>query len=57
LVSAFSIFIKDRYDKVKKEIEVGDHILFVAEVTKSELRKKGKRLFHLFADQFTTTVK
>jgi flavin reductase (DIM6/NTAB) family NADH-FMN oxidoreductase RutF len=42
--------------KVVKEIEVGDHILFIARVTKAELRKKEKRLFHLFADKFTTTL-
>jgi len=42
--------------KVEKEIEVGDHILFIAKVTKAELKKRGKRLFHLFEDKFTTTV-
>lgn len=42
--------------KVLKEIEVGDHILFIAEVKKAELKKKGKRLFHLFSDNFTTTL-
>lgn len=42
--------------KVVKEIEAGDHILFVAEVTKAEMKKEGKRLFHLFADRFTTTL-
>jgi len=42
--------------KVEKETEVGDHFLFIARVTKSELKQKGKRLFHLFADKFTTTV-
>ena len=41
--------------QVIKEIEVGDHILFIANVSKAELRKKGKRLFHLFEDKFTTT--
>lgn len=41
--------------KVEKEIEAGDHILFVAAVAKAELKKKEKRLFHLFGDKFTTT--
>jgi flavin reductase (DIM6/NTAB) family NADH-FMN oxidoreductase RutF len=42
--------------KVEKEIEAGDHILFLAKVLKSELKKKEKRLFHLFGDKFTTTL-
>ena len=42
--------------KVKNEIEVGDHILFIAEVTKAVFKKRGKRLFHLFEDKFTTTL-
>ncbi|MFN3301774.1 MAG: flavin reductase family protein [Patescibacteria group bacterium] len=42
--------------QVIKEIEVGDHILFIAKVTKAELKKKDKRLFHLFEDKFTTTL-
>jgi len=41
--------------KIEKEIEVGDHILFVARVLHAELKKRDKRLFHLFADKFTTT--
>lgn len=41
--------------KVVKKIEVGDHILFIAEVVNSGLKKKGKRLFHLWGDKFTTT--
>lgn len=42
--------------KVIKEIEVGDHILFIAQVLKGELKKKERRLFHLFKDKFTTTL-
>jgi len=42
--------------KVEKEIEVGDHVLFIARVTNSFLKKEGKRLFHLFGDKFTTTL-
>ncbi len=41
--------------KVVKEVAVGDHVLFVGRITKAELKKKGKRLFHLFDDKFTTT--
>lgn len=41
--------------QVEKEIETGDHILFIGKVSKAELRYYGKRLFHLFNDQFTTT--
>jgi len=41
--------------KVIKEIETGDHVLFIAEVKKALLKEKGKRLFHLFGDRFTTT--
>ena len=41
--------------QVEKEIEVGDHILFIAKVTKAHLKQKAKRLFHLFNDKFTTT--
>ena len=42
--------------KVEKEIEVGDHVLFIAKVSKAELKEKGKRIFHLFEDKFTTTL-
>lgn len=42
--------------KVEKEIEVGDHILFIARVTRADLKQRGKRLFHLFDDKFTTTI-
>jgi flavin reductase (DIM6/NTAB) family NADH-FMN oxidoreductase RutF len=42
--------------KVKKEIEVGDHILFIAKVSKAVLKRKERRLFHLFEDKFTTTI-
>ena len=42
--------------QVEKEIEVGDHILFVAKVLKAELKREEKRLFHLFKDKFTTTL-
>ena len=42
--------------RVEKEIEAGDHILFITKVQKAELKKKEKRLFHLFEDKFTTTL-
>ncbi len=42
--------------KVKKEMEVGDHVLFIAKITKAESKKKEKRLFHLFSNKFTTTL-
>ena len=41
--------------KVANKVEAGDHILFIAEVVNSSLKTKGKRLFHLFRDKFTTT--
>mgnify|MGYP003878682619 CR=1 FL=1 len=42
--------------EVEKEIETGDHILFIAKVVFAEKRKEGKRLFHLYLDKFTTTL-
>lgn len=42
--------------KVEKEIEVGDHVLFIAKVSKAEIKENGKRLFHLLGDKFTTTI-
>ncbi len=41
--------------EVKDEIEAGDHAIFIGEVMKSAEKKKGKRLFHLGGDRFTTT--
>lgn len=42
--------------KVVKEIETGDHIIFIGKVSKSKLKKKGKRVFYIERDKFTTTV-
>lgn len=42
--------------QVEKEIETGDHVLFIGKVVSYDLREKGKRLFHLGGDQFTTTL-
>lgn len=41
--------------RVVDEIEVGDHILFIANVLNADLKTRGKRLFHLWGDKFTTT--
>lgn len=41
--------------RVKEEVEAGDHILFIAEVLKADMKSNGKRLFHLGGDMFTTT--
>jgi flavin reductase (DIM6/NTAB) family NADH-FMN oxidoreductase RutF len=42
--------------KVIKEVEVGDHVLFIGDVVNEGLRREGKRLFHIHADKFTTTI-
>jgi flavin reductase (DIM6/NTAB) family NADH-FMN oxidoreductase RutF len=42
--------------EVVNEIEFGDHILFAGKVTHAEVKKDGKRLFHLAGDKFTTTI-
>ena len=41
--------------EVVSEIETGDHIIFVAKVSKSELLQDKKRLYHVEGDMFTTT--
>lgn len=41
--------------EIINEIEAGDHILFIGKVVYSKEHKKGKRLFHLYKDDFTTT--
>jgi flavin reductase (DIM6/NTAB) family NADH-FMN oxidoreductase RutF len=41
--------------RVVKEVDTGDHTIFVGEVVNSWERKKGKRIFHLGGDEFTTT--
>lgn len=35
-----------------KEIDTGDHVIFVGKVLKSKILKKGKRLFHIEGDKF-----
>jgi flavin reductase (DIM6/NTAB) family NADH-FMN oxidoreductase RutF len=42
--------------QIIKEIEVGDHILFIGQVKKYDLKKEGKRLFHLHQNKFTSTL-
>ena len=42
--------------EVIDEMERGDHILFIGKITHAEEKSKGKRLFHLEADKFTTIV-
>lgn len=41
--------------EVEKEIETGDHVLFVGKVMNSALKRQEKRLFHITGDKFTTT--
>ena len=38
-----------------QEIETGDHILFIAKIVGTKELKKGKRIFRLEANKFTTT--
>lgn len=42
--------------KVIKELDVGDHMLFIAEVVNAVFRKRAKRLFHISQKNFTTTL-
>ncbi|MBI4148109.1 flavin reductase family protein [Candidatus Woesearchaeota archaeon] len=42
--------------EVQHEIDCGDHVLFLGKVVWSELHRKEKRLFHVDADEFTTTM-
>ncbi|MDD5109756.1 MAG: flavin reductase family protein [Patescibacteria group bacterium] len=40
-----------------RSVNVGDHVVFIAKVLKARLKSKGKRLFHLGGDRFTTTTR
>ncbi len=42
--------------KVVKEIDAGDHTIFIGEILNHKLKIKEKRVFHTFDDNFTTTV-
>ncbi len=41
--------------EVIQEVETGDHILFIGKVLNSDENNKGKRIFHVEDDNFTTT--
>jgi flavin reductase (DIM6/NTAB) family NADH-FMN oxidoreductase RutF len=41
--------------KVVEEVETGDHVLFIAEVTKFFKERDGRKVFHVKDDKFTTT--
>jgi flavin reductase (DIM6/NTAB) family NADH-FMN oxidoreductase RutF len=41
--------------EVTQEIETGDHILFIGKIVGTKELKKGKRIFHTEANNFTTT--
>lgn len=41
---------------VEKQINVGDHILFIGKITNNNLKKIDKRIFHIKDDLFTTTI-
>lgn len=42
--------------EVIKEIDAGDHVILLGRVLRAELKKNGKRLFHLNGNRFTTTL-
>jgi flavin reductase (DIM6/NTAB) family NADH-FMN oxidoreductase RutF len=42
--------------KVVKEIDAGDHTIFIGVILNQKLKTKKKRLFHTYGDNFTTTV-
>lgn len=41
--------------EVTAETDAGDHVIFIGKVVNSELKKQGKRIFHLTERDFTTT--
>lgn len=43
--------------RVVAELSTGDHTIFVGEVVHYKQNKKGRRIFHLGGDSFTTTEK
>lgn len=43
--------------EVINEIQTGDHVFFIGKVVYAELKKGGKRVFHVIDDEFTTTFK
>jgi len=42
--------------EVINQFEVGDHILYIGNVLKQDLKKNSKRLFQKIGDKFTTTI-
>ncbi len=40
---------------VISELDAGDHTIFIGKVLKTQESKKGKRVFHIEEDRFTTT--
>lgn len=42
--------------KVEKEVEIGDHVIFIGHVLLTYHDKEGKKMFHVAGDKFTTTV-
>jgi len=43
--------------EVVNEIETGDHIIVVGKILNMKKNKKGKRIYQVKGDEFTTTVK
>ena len=43
--------------EVQQQIEAGDHIIFVAKVVNSEIKRTAGRLFHIDGEEYTTTIK
>ncbi|MBW2966670.1 flavin reductase family protein [Candidatus Woesearchaeota archaeon] len=42
--------------EVVNEIEAGDHIIFIGKILNMKKNKKGKRIYQVKGDKFTTTV-
>ena len=42
--------------KLVKEVEAGDHVIFIGEVVNKKILEKGGRLFQVEGDTFTTTM-
>ncbi|MBD3313365.1 hypothetical protein GF345_02900 [Candidatus Woesearchaeota archaeon] len=41
--------------QVSDMVEAGDHMIIIGEILKADEKRKGKRIFHLGGDSFTTT--
>ncbi len=42
--------------EVVNEIDTGDHVIFIGKVMNSDIKTRGKRIFHVTGDTFTSTV-